>query len=217
LIHKTKGLFIIHLNVQSLVKKIEQIRIFCTIYKPHLLSLTETWLNTSHTDFELNVSGYEIFRCDRTDDRRGGGALIYSLIDRNYDLERVHVEKNDIEFVTLKLKYKHSHCFYVTSLYCPPNSTELIKNSLLESFNDILCNECIFIGDFNLDLKCTEKTGKWLEGMRNNNFNQLICESTRITKNSSTIIDHIYTNDLKNISGSGVLSFSISDHQPIYF
>jgi hypothetical protein len=81
-------------------------------------------------------------------------------------------------------------------LYCPPNSTELIKNSLLESFNDILCNECIFIGDFNLDLKCTEKTGKSLEGMRNNNFKQLICESTRITNDSSTIIDYIYTNEL---------------------
>jgi hypothetical protein len=83
------------------VRKIEQIRIFCAIYKSHLLCLTETWLNTSHTDFELNVSGYEIFRCDRTNDRRGGGALIYSFIDRNYDLERVHIEKNEIVFLML--------------------------------------------------------------------------------------------------------------------
>ncbi len=118
MINKTEGLFIIHSNVECLVKKIEEIRIFCAIFKPHLyvcLRHTET-LNTSLTDFELNVSGYEIFRCDRNNDRRGGGALIYSFIDRNYDLKRVHIVKNDKEFVTLKLKYKHSHCFYVTSL-----------------------------------------------------------------------------------------------------
>jgi hypothetical protein len=104
--------------MKSLVKILKKfvffalyINLICYVCLRH----TET-LNTSLTDFELNVSGYEIFRCDRTDDRRGGGALIYSFIDRNYDLKRVHIEKNDKEFVTLKLKYKHSHCFYVTSL-----------------------------------------------------------------------------------------------------
>ena len=37
-----KGLRICHLNVRSLVNKIDEIRVFCEIHLPHVLSLNET-------------------------------------------------------------------------------------------------------------------------------------------------------------------------------
>ena len=40
---------------------------------------------------------------------------------------------------------------------------------------------------------------------------------TRITNNTSTLIDHILTNTQENISQSGVIDTATSDHSLIYF
>jgi hypothetical protein len=214
--NKIKGLSVIHFNIQSLVNKIDQIRLFCAIYKPDLLCLTESWLTSNHTDFEFNISGYESHRCDR-EDKRGGGVIVYSILNRNFDLERIILEnKSNIEYVTLKLYHKHSHPFYVTTLYCPPNNVEILKSSFFDFFYEILGNECIFVGDTNVDLISKADSKSWKKTFESFNFKQLISQSTRITNSASTLIDHIYTNEHKNISGHGVLPFSISDHQPIY-
>ena len=45
-----------------------------------------------------------------------------------------------------------------------------------------------------------------------NGFTQLIDTPTRVTNNSSSLIDHIYTNDTRKISQSGVIESGISDH-----
>ena len=45
---------------------------------------------------------------------------------------------------------------------------------------------------------------------------QLISERTRETASSSTVIDHIATNDLRNVVESGVLQTCISDHYVVY-
>ena len=45
---------------------------------------------------------------------------------------------------------------------------------------------------------------------------QLIESPTRITCNSSTIIDHILTNSCEKIVNSGVIDLSLSDHQIIF-
>ena len=63
----------------------------------------------------------------------------------------------------------------------------------------------------------TNACKQWLNYTQNKGFNQLIKDSTRITESSSTTIDHIYTNQMKNISGHGVLPIALSDHKPIYF
>ena len=45
IINKMKGLSIIHMNIQSLVQKMDHIRIFYAVYKPDILCLTESWLS----------------------------------------------------------------------------------------------------------------------------------------------------------------------------
>ena len=47
-------------------------------------------------------------------------------------------------------------------------------------------------------------------------FKQLINCQTRITCNTFTIIDHIFTNAQDNISQSDVITTAISDHNMIY-
>ena len=45
----------------------------------------------------------------------------------------------------------------------------------------------------------------------------MINSPTRITCNTSTLIDHILTNSQDNISQSGVINITIPDHNMIYY
>ena len=45
---------------------------------------------------------------------------------------------------------------------------------------------------------------------------QLITSPTRVTENSSSLLDHILTNSTDRVSQSGVVDTSLSDHQLIY-
>jgi hypothetical protein len=47
--NKTKGLSIIHINCQSIVKKIEFVFFYC-VYKPEILCISESWLQKQHND-----------------------------------------------------------------------------------------------------------------------------------------------------------------------
>jgi hypothetical protein len=70
-----KGLRICHLNIRSLVNKIDEIRVFCETHKPHVLCLNETWLDTSIADGEIQLDGYSHIRRDKT--RHQGRVLVY--------------------------------------------------------------------------------------------------------------------------------------------
>ena len=47
-------------------------------------------------------------------------------------------------------------------------------------------------------------------------FFPLITRPTRITSNTATLIDNIFTNNLNNLSVSGLMFCDISDHLPIF-
>ena len=70
------------------------------------------------------------------------------------------------------------------------------------------------MGDINFDfLKHPPK--QWLDCLETFNISQLITQPTRVTENSSTLIDHIYTNKPKNITEINVRFFSLSAHYPV--
>ena len=70
------GLNVCCLNVNSLLKHVDEVRIFCETHKPHILCLNETKLSKEINDEDLQIENYHtIFRKDR--DRHGGGVAIY--------------------------------------------------------------------------------------------------------------------------------------------
>ncbi|CAH3042972.1 unnamed protein product [Porites lobata] len=66
------------------------------------------------------------------------------------------------------------------------------------------------LGDWNLDLINRHQT------MYSRMFFPLITRPTRITSNTATLIDNIFTNNLNNLSVSGLMFCDISDHLPIF-
>lgn len=69
------GLGIIHINVRSLLPKVDLIKLWITSTDADILVLSETWLNESVLDKDIYMSGYKVFSCDRP--RKGGGIAIY--------------------------------------------------------------------------------------------------------------------------------------------
>ena len=59
------GLKIGHLNIRSLPKHLDELRIFLRDNHFDLFCLNETWLNTSWRDGELTVEGYNLVGKDR--------------------------------------------------------------------------------------------------------------------------------------------------------
>ena len=80
-------------------------------------------------------------------------------------------------------------------------------------------NNAIITGDFNYNLfnvKHHEETETFYSEMITNSYKPLITKPTRVTDNSSTLIDHIWTNDMSyDKIESKVLITDITDHLPV--
>ena len=70
-----KGLHFLHINVYSLLPKIEEIRFIAKKSKATVIGITETKLDGTIFDAELYLEVCSIVRCDR--DRKGGGIACY--------------------------------------------------------------------------------------------------------------------------------------------
>jgi len=181
-----------------------------------MLCICESWLTKLHLDFKFKIQNFDSFRCDRQISR-AGGVIMYSKIDVDFIVNRVHIEKSDVfESVTLKVKQKHSHPFYVSVVYISPKNVNKFKLIFMEVFKFVLNKDCIFVGDFNLDFN-SSTTNDWFKKVSDIGLKQLIRDPTRITLNTSSIIDHIYVNDIYNVCASGTFDFAISDHFPLFY
>ena len=84
--HTTKiGAFLVlYFNVRSLLPKIDELRALSQVHKPHLICITETWLDNQILDSEVCIDDYDIVRHDRN--RQGGGVLIFVAQSLSYNV-----------------------------------------------------------------------------------------------------------------------------------
>ena len=97
------GLTIVHLNIRSLPKHFDEFKIFMNDNPFDVMCLSETWLNSTWSDAELYIDGYNIIRTDRNDSQRGGGTAIYYIsmeLDDRLSIStyiQAHISKSKIE------------------------------------------------------------------------------------------------------------------------
>ena len=77
--------------------------------------------------------------------------------------------------------------------------------------------ETILLGEFNINLldSTSSNTRNWLQVTDSVNLTQLVDVPTRVTPNSSTLIDHAFSNRAQNIVDVFVPCYAISDHFPV--
>ena len=205
---EAKGLRAFHINIRSLRNKMDELRLFCDKFKPHVLSLNETWLDDSFSDVELSLPGYQLMRRDR--DRHGGGIAVY--IADNLSLNRLDTPAD-------KLSQQKSKKIHFGAIYRPPNLdastfTDRLEEMLNNHVNESL--ETVLLGDFNFDYTSPNAATKNFQRIANLfNLKQLITDPTRITQNSRTLIDLFFTSK-PELYVSGVLPIGFSDHSAIF-
>ena len=81
-VFKAKGIHLIHLNVNSLLPKIDEIRYISARTHAAVIGISESKLDETIYLPEIQISNYELLRCDRN--RNGGGVACYIRSDIGY-------------------------------------------------------------------------------------------------------------------------------------
>ena len=212
---QTRGQLIAHLNVQGISNKTDELRDMVGNSGVKIMLFTETFLKPHHSSCLYNVPGYREERRDRPS--KGGGGVI-ALVHQSVTYERLSSLDTFLpESVSIMVRNPHASPFLCAVVYRPPNTPA----SWLLQFDSYLrqakthCGEVIVLGDFNIDI-----LGRMPNSLQSvcatHDLTQLIGEPTRVTNTTSTLIDHVYTNDDRTITSCGVIQIGISDHYMTY-
>lgn len=195
-------LSICHLNIQSLLPKIDVLQY--EIQPFDIFVFTETWLNNEINSHDLKITNYSVpYRYDRTD--RAGGVAIY-VKDNLACKRRPDLEIQDLECVWLQAR-SHGHNILVAGIYRPPNAGPnywtLIQESIDRARNTNI-NDIVILGDLNNDLLIPQRCKHLKDVISNFNLKQLIEEPTHFTEYSSSLIDIIMVTNSNNVVASEV-------------
>ena len=215
-------------NIRSIKRNLTSFESYLDLLNHHftLIGITETWLRDDDCDL-YNISNYKIVENHRQN-RSGGGVAFFVQKHIEYSV-RHDIEIFDQECESLfieidKGQLNSDKTVIVGVIYRPPNTSIESFNTKISGIMDILKKEnkyCYLMGDFNINILNSENhdlTGQFVDIMSSNAFLPLITRPTRITANSATLIDNIFTNNLDDIVHSvhGISVTDISDHYPIF-
>ena len=213
-------LSILHTNIRSISLHRDELVNLCiqTQRSFDVIGISETWnsaLNEIIVDIDIN--GYK--RYDTGSISQNGGVGLYvktSLASSSRD--DLNFTCAGFETTWVEVQNKNTKNFLFCCIYRHPRSE--IKTLILHLHKIIpqLINKQVFImGDFNinlLDYSSHTPTYDFINTFLSNNFVPCINQPTRISSQSSTVIDNIFTNltDKKIICGN--ILTHISDHFP---
>ena len=222
----SENLSILHLNM-SIKKSFETFKkISSTLnYNFSIICFSETWLderNNENLNYELPV--YDSIHQIRNN-RKGDRVSIYIKKVLNFKIkDDLSINCKDGETLWIEHLFENKRNTLINVLYRPPNGqTESFEIFLKNVFSITkISNKVHHIeGDFNLNLLDHENSRK-VQGFLNliyqNCMIPTINKPTRVTRETSTAIDHILTNSfIDTIIKTGIIKSDVSDHFPISF
>ena len=148
-IFKHKGLHSLHLNINSLLPKIDELRHIARLTNAAVIRISESKLDDSVSKSEIQIDEYDLLRCDRN--RDGGGVACYIRNDLSYNVKSYFPK--DIENIFFELLLPNTKPVVVGPIYRPPNQA-----NFMEIFNENLSKvdtnnvKTYILGDFNINL-----------------------------------------------------------------
>ena len=226
-LNNAKGLRLLHMNVRSLSKKMDQIRLLFHGSDLDVITISETWLSDAVSWKTIALDGYTLSRQDRdfkaVSKKRGGGLLTYIRGDHAADcefLEDYGRSDGNIEAQWSIIYRPHCKDVVICNIYRPPTGSLekaiVYIDDILQLFN-LNKVEVYIMGDMNVNYK--NKSSKDFKKLnffiKANGFTQVIENTTRNTDKTKSLLDIVLTNS-KYIERAGTLDHFISDHQPIF-
>ena len=212
-----------HINLRSIPAHLAELDCFlnCLTSKFSIIGVTENWLNHSNCQlYSLPNFQHEYKYRDNTG---GGGVSLLIANHLNYavrdDLSMFndHIESLFIE--TDKSVLGTGKNVIVGVIYRTHTDPKIFNEHFETILHKIKVEDkiCYNLGDYNFDIlkhQSHKPTSDFLDILYSDSFIPLINRPTRVTESSATIIDNIFTNNLKttNKTKSGIFPIDISDH-----
>lgn len=226
-ISTAKGLKVVHVNARSLLQHFDELHVSFLNGSFDIIIFTESWLHSNCTDTLVNIDGYNLYRLDRQtptasgSTKKGGGIAIY--IRASFCVttwSALDISDKDLEVLSLSCKLGHHKKINLTAVYRPPGGyvqsaldrIEQIVNTIRQTSS----GDIVIAGDFNIDLLNDNAHSKKISQLANAcRVEQLITSPTRISKKTSTLIDHLFCSSSHHAL-SGTINSHITDHLPIF-
>lgn len=212
-----RGIKIVHQNIRGLFHNFGD---FCAVLEKYknidIITLSETHITHNDSELLFAIPGYTFVSKPRLNGP-GGGVSVYISSKIKWQ-RRTDLESDNLEILCIEIIQKCAKNFLVGSLYRPPDSSIYLQANFNELFNNFLAkvnevfSEVILLGDLNANYLVMNNSKELKSLIASNSFKQLIEAPTRITKDSSTLIDVILTSNRKNIAATVTTHLSLSDH-----
>jgi len=199
-----------HINIRSLLPKIDLVTALTHSAKPDILAVSESWLKKSIHNSEISIPNYNVFRQDRH--AKGGGVGIYCRENLQCSVLLSRSEPKMFELLLLKINFSKDKSLTVAVCYRPPSAPSCALDTLCELIAPHLSSEFLLMGDLNLDM--LNASTNLLSKLDALNLTQLINEPTRYnlkSVNKGTLIDIALTN-MPSKYIPAVFSQDLSDH-----
>ena len=214
------GLRIGALNICSLPNKLDDLAVLLhnNGNNLHILGISESRCTKKQED-QVKMDNYRTEHSFATSDKKSVnrvGLVVYTHDSIDYE-RRADLEHQDIECLWLKIKYAGSSRLLVGFIYRNGRVNQADwSSSFAEMLDGVSSQNCnyLLLGDMNLNLFSEQKA--WTSLYTSFSLKQLINVPTRKTDSTSTLIDHIYTNNDHIISEICVPTSGISDHFPTF-
>ena len=219
-------LSLFHHNIRSIPQNLNKLTAYLCMLPIEfsIIGISETWLSESTVSC-YQISGYNSEHLYRTS-KRGGGVSIFIKTNIKYtrrtDLDIIN---DNIEAIFIEIKkeeFNTNKNMIIGVVYRPPNTDYQnfigIMNNWISPINSPKTLN-FYLGDYNLDLlsySIHNPTAGFIDMMYSNSYMPLINKPTRVTNQSMTLIDNIYTNCTHNNIERGIFFTDISDHLPIF-
>ena len=154
---KTK-VAIAHLNVRSLRSRENFYLVSDTITANSfdIFTISETWLDSSTGDADIQVPGYILYRQDRSIQKAGGGLCIYIKDCYKASMVASSISNHNFQQLWLKVQLKTCKSFLLGTVYRPPNTPISFLENLTETLMDLSLLspglDVILLGDLNCNL-----------------------------------------------------------------
>lgn len=152
---ETREILLIHMNVNSLQNKVEEVGSLIKESKAQVVFLTETKIDCTYPDSQFAQNGYSIYRNDR---KKGGGGVMAYISDK-LPSKRLGLPRKFTTIEPLAIQSKLGrHDALIVGIYRPPkpignNYHVTLENDLhdLTSWASVQKTLLVITGDLNLD------------------------------------------------------------------
>ena len=214
---------LIHFNCRSMASNFDKLKdsVKGLDFPFDVIAISETWLKDNETNSSYSIDGYSSFQCSRLNKTGGGVALYISeRLQPNYLPNKSKSIDNCAEIVTVEVALANGKKVLVSCVYRAPNTNVDVLSDFIIAILRNNRNKTIYVcGDFNIDLLQFDKNNyisDCIDNLYSMGLHPLITRPTRITCQSKTLVDNIFTSDVTSHIQSGLLINDTSDHLPIF-